>query len=177
MVSHQPGPRVAGRCARLDQFFNRSQHGILVEPVVAHIHVGPRQHLQLTGVHHLSHIYACRREPPQIVFPLLHFNNVGRPFSTVEAIFEERAKHPVLLVEVVEESTNVLMPAETAIGTPHGTVIRCHVSSSCLDVHASDPNVQTSSKRMVSSLTVRRLPKGSSKSSHFTSATTTMQIT
>src|SRR5437764_15402428 len=44
----------------------------------------------------------------------------------VKALFDERAKQPVLLVEAVEESGNMTMLAETAPGTLHGTAVRTH---------------------------------------------------
>jgi hypothetical protein len=46
----------------------------------------------------------------------------------LEALFDERAKHPVLLVHAVEESANVTVPAEIGAGTLHGTAVRCHFS-------------------------------------------------
>jgi hypothetical protein len=45
-----------------------------------------------------------------------------------EAIFEERAKHSVLLVGTVEESANVTLPAEIASGKLHGTTLDRHIS-------------------------------------------------
>jgi hypothetical protein len=48
--------------------------------------------------------------------------------ALLKAVFNERAKHPVLLLHAVEESANVTVPAENAAGTPHGTPVGCHVS-------------------------------------------------
>ncbi len=39
-----------------------------------------------------------------MLFPFLRIHDVGSLFAAVEAIFEERAKHPVLLVDAVKES-------------------------------------------------------------------------
>src|SRR5712671_7245342 len=47
----------------------------------------------------------------------------------VEAIFDERAKDPVLLVDAVEEGANVTLPAEDAPGKLHGTVVGDHGSA------------------------------------------------
>ncbi|MGO9817556.1 MAG: hypothetical protein ACLPG5_05700, partial [Acidocella sp.] len=44
----------------------------------------------------------------------------------LKALFDERAKHPVLLVRAVEKSANVTMLAENAPGTSHGIAIRFH---------------------------------------------------
>jgi hypothetical protein len=41
----------------------------------------------------------------------------------IEALFDERAKHSVLLVEVVEESANMTVLAERGPGTSHGTAV------------------------------------------------------
>src|SRR5258707_5511712 len=46
----------------------------------------------------------------------------------VEAIFEERAKHSVLLVGAVEEGTNVTSPAVIASCKLHGMTLGCHIS-------------------------------------------------
>src|SRR6266403_1614994 len=46
----------------------------------------------------------------------------------VEAIFEERAKHPVLLVGAVEEGANVTPPAVIASCKLHGMTLGCHIS-------------------------------------------------
>jgi hypothetical protein len=52
---------------------------------------------------------------------------VGRLFAPVEAIFEERAKHPVLLVDAVEESANMTVPGEIASGKLHGMILGFHI--------------------------------------------------
>ncbi len=62
-----------------------------------------------------------------MLFPFLRIHDVGSPFAPVEAIFEERAKHPMLLVDAVEESANVTLPAEIAPGELYG-MIGCHIS-------------------------------------------------
>jgi hypothetical protein len=48
--------------------------------------------------------------------------------SPVKAIFDERVKHPVLLVSAVEESANVTLPAEIASGELYGMTLVCHIS-------------------------------------------------
>src|SRR5207244_3425238 len=55
-----------------------------------------------------------------------------------EAIFDERAKHSVLLVGAVEESANVTLPAEIAPGKLHGLSLGSHISpqfQSVADLH------------------------------------------
>jgi len=39
-----------------------------------------------------------------MLFPFFRIHDVSSLFAPVEAIFEERAKHPVLLVDAVEEA-------------------------------------------------------------------------
>jgi hypothetical protein len=46
----------------------------------------------------------------------------------VKAFFDERAKHPVLLVDAVEKSADVTVTPETASGKLHQTVIGFHIS-------------------------------------------------
>src|SRR6266568_2188475 len=55
-----------------------------------------------------------------------------------EAIFDERAKHSVLLVGAVEESANVTLPAKIAPGKLHGLSLGSHISpqfQSVADLH------------------------------------------
>jgi hypothetical protein len=61
-------------------------------------------------------------------------------FPVLEALFDERAQYPVLLVDVVEERANMPVLAETAPATPHGTAIHCHVFTSCRYGRVSEPN-------------------------------------
>src|ERR1700730_1226135 len=49
-------------------------------------------------------------------------------FPPLEALFDKRAKHPVLLVNAVEESANVTLPAEIASGELYGMTLVCHIS-------------------------------------------------
>src|SRR5712691_7955452 len=114
--------------ARLDQFFDCSQHRVLVEPVIAHVYVGPRHHLQLAGVHHLLHIYACLGQSLQMLFPLLGIHNVGSLFPPVDAILIERAEHSVLLVDGIEESADMVSPGEIHPGEFYGMFAACHMS-------------------------------------------------
>jgi hypothetical protein len=49
-------------------------------------------------------------------------------FPPLEALFDERAKHSVLLVDAVEESANMTLPAEIASGEMYGMTLVCHIS-------------------------------------------------
>jgi hypothetical protein len=59
-------------------------------------------------------------------------------FSPLEAIFDERAKHPVLLVDAVEESANVTLPSEIASGKLHGMTLGCHISPHLRSRHSAE---------------------------------------
>jgi hypothetical protein len=63
-----------------------------------------------------------------MIFPQIGVHEVARLVALLKAVFHERAKHPVLLVHAVEESTNVTVPAENAAGTLYGTLVGRHVS-------------------------------------------------
>src|SRR5260221_5809183 len=75
-----------------------------------------------------------------MVSPQLWVYDVKGLVPVLEAFLDERAKHPVLLVEVVEESTNMTVLAETAAGTLHGTAVRCHVSPPAATGRVSEPS-------------------------------------
>jgi hypothetical protein len=47
--------------------------------------------------------------------------------APLEPLFDERAKHPVLLVETIEKSANVTLFAKHAISYVDGTIIASHV--------------------------------------------------
>src|SRR5258706_9793486 len=48
--------------------------------------------------------------------------------SLVEALFDEGAKHPVLLVAAIEESANMTLVAQTARVKLNRTTLGCHTS-------------------------------------------------
>src|SRR4029077_21290725 len=105
----------------------RRKQGVLVEPVVSYISVGPRHHLQLAGVRRLLYIYACLGQSLQMLFPILGIDNVGRFFAPVDAILVERAEHSVLLVVGVEEGADMIAPAEIDTGELSRVFVPCHM--------------------------------------------------
>src|ERR1700674_4112277 len=72
-----------------------------------------------------------------------------------EAAFEERAKHPVLLVGAVEESANVTLPAETASGKLHGKILGRHISPHIHSRHATESTV-VNAYQMFTAIAVRK---------------------
>jgi hypothetical protein len=62
-----------------------------------------------------------------MVLPQLRVHDVKGFIPLLETLFDERAEYPVLLVEIVEESANVPVMAETATGALHRTAARCHI--------------------------------------------------
>src|SRR3954451_4997668 len=127
-MRYQTGERIAGSLPRLKYLFEQSQHCILIEAVAAHVSVLPSPQLELARTHRLLNVDAGFGEALQMLSLQLGIDDVERLVATVEAVFDEGAQHPVLLIDVVEESANVTVLTETAPGTSHGTAVRCHVS-------------------------------------------------
>jgi hypothetical protein len=46
----------------------------------------------------------------------------------LETVFDKRSKHPVFLVDAIEESANVTLPAYRAVGTPYRLAFRWQMS-------------------------------------------------
>src|SRR6267378_1931879 len=61
----------------------------------------------------------------------------------VEALFEERAKHSVLLVGAVEEGANVTSLAAIASCKLHGMTLGCHISPHLHSRHARKAQSRT----------------------------------
>src|SRR6266446_6789577 len=127
-MGDQPGERIAGSRPRLDHLFEQGQHRVLIEAITAQVSVLPAPQLELAPTHRLLHVDAGFGEPPQVFSLQLGVDDVEGFVSPVKALFDERAKHPVLVVEAVEESANVTVLAETAPGTLHRTAVCFHVS-------------------------------------------------
>src|SRR5260370_31327014 len=58
-----------------------------------------------------------------------------------EALFDDRAKHPVPLVDAVEESANVRLAAETASGELYGMTLGRHISPHIHSRHAKESTI------------------------------------
>ena len=54
-----------------------------------------------------------------------------RTYPSVETIFDEQAKHSVLLIDVIEESANMTLAGDITVGKPYGLTCDCHVSPRC----------------------------------------------
>ena len=68
----------------------------------------------------------CTGQPLEMLFPEIGIHDVERSLSAVNAVLDERAKDPVLLLDAVEESANVTLPPENAPGELHETVVGLH---------------------------------------------------
>src|SRR5260221_8747569 len=73
----------------------------------------------------------------------------------VEAIFEERAKHPVLLFGGFKEGANVRLPAEIASGKLHGTTLDRHISPHIHSRNAAESTI-ANSYHMFTAIAVRK---------------------
>src|SRR6185295_16564814 len=99
--------------------FERLQPGVLVKPASVERTVLPRVDLQLARAQSLLYIDTRLGESREVFFPSLGINEMEGFVAHVEAILNERSKDTVLLVDAVEESTNVTLPAEGATGKLH----------------------------------------------------------
>ena len=86
---------------------------VLVEPSSVERAVLPRMNLELAGLNGLLHVDACFREPLEMVFPSRWVDEVERPITLLEALFDERVEDAVMLVHPVEERANVAILAES----------------------------------------------------------------
>jgi hypothetical protein len=105
---------------------------VLVESSSVERTVLPRMNLELTGLHGLLHVDACVREPLEMVFPSRWVDEVERPITFLEALFDERVEDAVMLVHAVEERANVAILAESVRPNPQRFVRgfhACHLDS------------------------------------------------
>ena len=82
----------------MEYLFEQGQHRVLIEAIAAQLGVLPAPQLELARTHRLLHVDAGFGEPPEMVFPQLGVHEVEGFVPLVKAVFDERAKHPVLLV-------------------------------------------------------------------------------
>jgi hypothetical protein len=57
-----------------------------------------------------------------MIIPQLGVHDMKSLVAPLEPLFDERAKHPVLLVETIEKSANVTLFAKHAISYVDGTI-------------------------------------------------------
>ena len=80
----------------------------------------------------MPHVYASVGEPLQVILSQRGIHDVKGLFAPLEALFYERAKHPVLFVEAVEKTTNVTLIAKYAISYVNRTFIACSRAAAAL---------------------------------------------
>jgi hypothetical protein len=61
-----------------------------------------------------------------MILPQLGIHDMKSFLAPLEPLFDERAKHLVLLVEAIEKSANVTLFAKHAISYVYGTFIASH---------------------------------------------------
>jgi hypothetical protein len=54
-----------------------------------------------------------------MLFPQCRVHDVDDPLTLVKAILDERAEHPILLIDAVEERANVSMSTQCAARERH----------------------------------------------------------
>jgi hypothetical protein len=108
--------------------FERRQPGVLVKAVSAERTISPGPDLELTPVHCLLNIDTYFGDPLEMFFPQVGVNEMKGFIPSVETIFDKRAKHSVLLVGVIEESTNMMLAGDITAGKPHGLTSDYHMS-------------------------------------------------
>src|SRR5580693_6920562 len=96
--------------------------------MVPHIHVSPGQNLELARLHHPPNVYPCLGQSLQILLAIRGLHYMGSFFTPIEAVLIEGAKHPVLLVQAIEERTNVSVRSDAGACTPQGIPGRRHLS-------------------------------------------------
>src|SRR5438128_4413694 len=113
----------------MKHFCYQGQHGVLVNPISAELALLPHPYLQLTRTYCTLHIDARFTEAHQMFVPQPGVHDVESFLSPVKAFFDERAKHPVLLVDAVEERADVTFAAERPPGKLDGMLVS-HVFTS-----------------------------------------------
>ena len=124
----QPGERIAGRRPRSEYLFEQGQHRVLIEAIAAQVSVLPSPQLELARTYCLLRVDAGFDEPLEVFSLHLGVHDVEGFVSPVKALFDERAKHPVLVINAVEESANMPVLAKRGPGTMHEIAVCSHVS-------------------------------------------------
>jgi hypothetical protein len=76
-------------------------------------------------------------DPLEMFFPQVRVNEMKDFIPSVETIFDERAKHSVLLISVIEESANMTLAGDIMVGKPHGLTCDYHVSPQIPNRHSN----------------------------------------
>src|ERR1700681_3489876 len=65
-----------------------------------------------------------------MLFPSPGIDKVGNLFAAIEGVSDEGAKHPMLLIDVVEERADVTLPAQGAPSKLDRVIVACHKNKS-----------------------------------------------
>jgi hypothetical protein len=69
------------------------------------------------------HVDTGFAEQPKMLFPTLWVNEMEGLISLFEAVLDERPKHTMLLIDAVEERTDVSRPKQTVWRVPNGQLL------------------------------------------------------
>src|SRR6185437_4077945 len=118
------------RCAKLQFFFDKFDHPILIESTVR-INVGvvPTTHIELTGGFCLSRINARRLQPLEVILTAIGIDDMESSIPAHESLFDEWKKRPVFFFGATEESTDMPFVAKLGACKANGGGVRIHGSS------------------------------------------------
>jgi hypothetical protein len=115
-VAEEACARVSSFRPRLERSLERPEPGVRIESAISRSRWFPDLHLQLARADRGPHVDLGFGESPEMLAAMLGINEMERSIASVEAILDERAEQPVLLVDVGEERADVTGLAEVDPG-------------------------------------------------------------
>ena len=133
-VTEESGLTVSRLRPGLQHVLERRQPALHVEAPAAQRALAPRPYFQLAGAHRLVHadglVGQCFGQPPEMFVPPLRIDVMVGLVTVGETIPDEGEQHAVLLIEAVEERTDMPVPAKLTLAEPHLIRRGLHVSTS-----------------------------------------------
>src|SRR6266542_2426392 len=110
-MGDQTSQREALLVTALKDFLDQSKHPILIEMAIAQICISPVAQLELAAVFCGGRIDAGRRQPLSVFPSQLGIDDMEGLLAALEAFFDERKQHPILLVGAVKERADMTLRA------------------------------------------------------------------